>query len=295
MAATKETGWIRPVTHNEAKVCNFLLCVVCAASGFLFEDPRLYFTCMAKAFVILLFGALGTAAIFQLIARSVGTLIQTSPNAQPARIGDEIKDTVFGFAWIISTMAAWPMARAALGYETALRGDLADCAPGGSAVLYMLKAIIGLLVSDAYNYWKHRLFHHRYIWAFHKTHHSHHNPTALGGFAICPAYGFATFWPVYLFCLPSLGLYLPLHWPILVFYGLLNHYLHCGYVIKPLEKLMSPFYVMTSGWHNVHHEKGRMGYNYKPQTFGEMFTIWDILMGTHADDHYLYSGSKKPN
>ena len=29
---------------------------------------------------------------------------------------------------------------------------------------------------------KHRWFHHKGLWAFHKVHHSHHNPSALGGY-----------------------------------------------------------------------------------------------------------------
>lgn len=71
-------------------------------------------------------------------------------------------------------------------------------------------------------------------------------------------FGFATFLPIYLFTLPELGLYVPLHGPLLIFYFLLNHYLHCGYVIPAIEKILHPCYIMTSQWHNVHHEKGRM-------------------------------------
>ena len=73
------------------------------------------------------------------------------------------------------------------------------------------------------------------LWAFHKTHHSHHNPSALAGYAISPMYGFATFLPVYLFVFPWLGLYPAIHWPVLVFYFLLNHYLHCGYIVPMIE------------------------------------------------------------
>merc|ERR1712146_640596 len=97
--------------------------------------------------------------------------------------------------------------------------------------MYIIKMVAGLLVADAYNYWKHRAFHHKALWAFHKVHHFLHNPSALAGYAISPMYGFATFLPVYLFVLPELGLYLPVQWPALLFYFLLNHYLHCGYAV----------------------------------------------------------------
>jgi len=42
------------------------------------------------------------------------------------------------------------------------------------------------------------------------------------------------------FAVPELGLYMPVHWPLLVFYLLLNHYLHCGYVIAPMERVLAP-------------------------------------------------------
>lgn len=81
-------------------------------------------------------------------------------------------------------------------------------------------------------------------------------------------YAFATFFPVYFFAYPELGLYVPIHWyslwftgmsgvfnllyrPLLVFYLFLNFYLHCGYVIRPIEAVLSPLYVMSSEWHNV--------------------------------------------
>ena len=54
----------------------------------------------------------GTAMVFQWWASKVGRLIQTSDKAQPTRLGDEIKDTVFGFGWVVAAIAAWPMARA---------------------------------------------------------------------------------------------------------------------------------------------------------------------------------------
>ena len=218
----------------------------------------------------------------------------------------EIADTFVGFGVVVGAMAAWPMAYHKLGYETALRDSLDDCVPAipfvdkaspnyywAQFTCYLVKMGIGFLVADAYNYWKHRYFHHKVLWPFHKVHHSHHNPSSLAGFAVSPMYGFSTFMPVYLFSFPSLGLYLPVHWPVLVFYGLLNHYLHCGYVVPIVEWVLSPFMIMTSAWHNVHHEKGRVGFNYNAQTFGEMLWLWDWICGTYAKDHYLYAGGQK--
>lgn len=245
----------------------------------------------------LFFGSITTAYLFQLFAAQVGTKIQTGPNAQPTKMWAEIQDTFWGFGWVVGTIIAWPVSWGYLGYETAMRWDLKECIPFGDTpigpFLYLCKALFGLLAADAWNYWKHRYFHGNFLWAFHKVHHAHHNPSALGGYAVSPMFGFFTFFPIYLFCFPWVGLYVPIHWPVLVFYTLLNHYLHCGYIIHCIENVLSPLYVMTSAWHNVHHEKGRMGFDYKDQTFGEMFSIWDWICGTHAQGNYAYAGSSK--
>lgn len=262
-------------------------------------------------FVFTMVATVGTAGIFQVFVQALAKvglaeLVQTSPTAQPTLYWKELSDTVVGFGVVVGAMMAWPVANYNLGLETALRDNLDDCVPElpffqrgtpayeyAQIAYYIVKMVGGLLVADAYNYWKHRFFHHKALWAFHKVHHSHHNPSAFGGYAVSPAFGFATFWPVYLFVFPELGLYPPLHWPVLLFYLGLNHYLHCGYVVPAIEMILSPFFIMTSKWHNVHHEKGRVGFDYKPQTFGEMFSIWDIYCGTYPQGHYQWSGSAK--
>lgn len=96
-------------------------------------------------------------------------------------------------------------------------------------------------------------------------------------------YGLATFWPLIIFATPSLPMYGPVNVGVVVFYLLLNHYLHCGYVIPALEAVLAPCYVMTSAWHNTHHNRGRRGFFAKDQTFSEMLTVWDILMGTYPE------------
>jgi lathosterol oxidase len=214
-----------PVASPQLALRGNVAVVVClVGSGMLSSEPTVWYACFVRAVFYLLVGSLSTAAIFQMVARRYGKLIQASESAQPERIWDEIKHTVIGFGLVVGALIAWPMSRAAEGHETALRADLADCGvtlfvgqPHAlSVALYLVKALVGLLVADAYNYWKHRLFHSKALWAFHKTHHSHHNPSAIGGFAVEPMFSFVTFWPILLFCFPQLGLYLPLHWPILL-------------------------------------------------------------------------------
>jgi sterol desaturase/sphingolipid hydroxylase (fatty acid hydroxylase superfamily) len=107
----------------------------------------------------------------------------------------------------VACFIAWPWSRAVLGYETALRPTLAECVPGGlfpgdRALLYIVKAVVGMAFADAYNYWKHRFFHGRFLWSFHKIHHAHKNPSALGGYALSVAYGITTFFPIVFFTFP---------------------------------------------------------------------------------------------
>jgi len=286
---------MKAINYEQARMVEYALLVILTASGLLHPIPSLYYKCFGACLVILYGGSLATAVLFQAFAKMVGKLIQTSANAQPTHYMDEIKDTFLGFGVVVASIAAWPVAQSQMGIPTAMRSSLNECVPFGDTplapLMYMIKAVAGLLIADAYNYWKHRFFHGKVLWAFHKVHHSHHNPSAMAGYAVSPVFGFATFFPIYLFCFPALGLYLPLHWPILVFYGFLNHYLHCGYTIECVERVLSPLCIMTSRWHNVHHEKGRMGFNYRDQTFGEMLSLWDILMGTYPQGHYLFAGS----
>lgn len=295
--------FLQPVSFETAQKINVCVAVGLCSIGLFSETPLLWYQNFVKAYCLWVGGSLGTAGIFQLIARQVGTVIQTGPNARKESVVGEIKETLYGFGLTTAALSATPMTLVDMGHTIAFRATLTECLPGVpvslssiypiAVVLYLAKAFIGMVVADCFNYWKHRCFHHRLLWSFHKTHHSHHNPTAFAGFSISPIYALATFGPLALFSYPQLALYLPLHWPILAFYMILNHYLHCGYTIHSIEKVFRPLYIMTSGWHNAHHEKGRMGWDYKPQTFGEMSTIWDIWMGTHADGVYLYAGTKK--
>ena len=98
-----------------------------------------------------------------------------------------------------------------------------------------MSLLAGAILADAYNYWKHRLFHTSLLWPWHKYHHSHRNPSALAGYAISPVFGLATFWPIALGAVPEVNYYTPMYLGFVGFYLLLNHYLHCGYVILWLE------------------------------------------------------------
>ena len=131
------------------------------------------------------------------------------------------------------------------------------------------------MISDAWTFWKHYMFHHPSVYAIHKEHHKFHDPSTYAGFAIHPVEGFFTFWPILVMCVPQINLYAPLHLPFIGAFYSLNLYLHCGYTIPFLEKLLGMFMVNTSVWHNKHHQL-------RVTHFGEMLIIWDLIMGTHT-------------
>ena len=58
---------------------------------------------------------------------------------------------------------------------------------------------------------------------------------------------------------------------MILFYVVLNAYLHCGYVVWWVEAVLAPCGVLTSNWHNTHHNRGRRGFYAKDQTFSEGF------------------------
>merc|ERR1719461_621642 len=113
----------------------------------------------------------------------------------------------------------------------ALRPTISDCVFGltGPAAygVYFVKTMFALLAADFWNYWKHRLFHGEWLWAFHKIHHKHHNPTCYSSFSTSVLFGIATFGPIYLFAFPETALYAPIHLPVLLALYMQNFYLHC--------------------------------------------------------------------
>lgn len=292
---------IRPLNAEEAEFADKCIGVVLVASGMFHSSPKEYYTLLPKALFWVMAVQIGTACICQKIFSTCGRLIQTSPNAQKEHVKKELIDTFWGMGLVVASAFAWLFANIHAGKPTGFTkptvdgyelNTLDDCFPfipgfaalpdAAKVALYIVKIVVVLLAADFYNYWKHRAFHDKWLWSFHKSHHAHHNPSALGGYAVSILYGLTTFGPMYFFVLPIAGMYLPLHAPPLVFFYFLNHYLHCGYTVDALERMLQPFYIISSAWHNYHHEKGRQGVEYKEQTFSEMFIFWDLYYGTHV-------------
>lgn len=54
-----------------------------------------------------------------------------------------------------------------------------------------------------------------------------------------------------------------------------NVYLHCGYTIDFIEKILPIFFINTSEYHNVHHSKVNIH-------FGEILNLWDYIYNSGA-------------
>ena len=81
---------------------------------------------------------------------------------------EEFCDTTSAM-FVIACMATWPVTQHRLGQWTSLRWTLAET--GNGVAGYIAKAIVGILLADLWNYWKHRLLHWRLFYAFHKVSH----------------------------------------------------------------------------------------------------------------------------
>lgn len=282
---------LQPLKADAVNVVNMLVIGMLWSLGMLDENPEQWYkTCCMLVVKILALHYL-TAGIVQLIARRFGELIQTSENAPQEHYVAEILQTILGFGLVCAPLLAWSTVRSDRGQPTAWKWSLVECMPPFAkeshiAVqigLYMVQMILGILAFDAFNYFKHRAFHSHLLWPFHKYHHSHRNPSAFTGYAVSPMYSLATFWPLALFAMPENPMYVPIYGTFVVFYLLLNHYLHCGYVLPCVENVLGPCFFMTSVWHNTHHNRGRRGWEKGDQTFAEMLTLWDIWLGTYSE------------
>ncbi len=191
------------------------------------------------------------------------------PRRRPALVLRGTRDTALA-AWIAACLLAWPLSRMAVGARTGLVWSLAEA---GGALRVGLQTAAAVLVLDAWLYWKHRLLHTRWLFAFHRAHHVYRDPTALAGFAVGPVESVLTFWPVVLVAVPEAVHWAPLYFALVGGFVLLNFYLHAGIASRLLEATLPRLYVNTSAFHNRHHANAEVN-------FGEALTLWDHLCRT---------------
>lgn len=259
--------------HRVAPVIDWGVLVLLFASGVLHPAVSLFYQSFAILFAVLVAIILGAGFIVYKISEYRGQRIQGQRKKSPP-IAHEIFESVRAM-FIAASLAAWPVALYRAGYPTGYAFTLQEM--GLSWWMVVLQMYAGIVLIDAYTYWKHRLLHTRLFYAFHKHHHSFRDPTPFSGFAVGPVESVLTFWPVVLICIPEAKHFVPLYVTAVGSFVLLNLYLHCGVTFSWAEKVLPKIGLNSSAWHNVHHSD-------VIANFGEVSFIWDKLCKTSRQD-----------
>ncbi|MDI1476469.1 sterol desaturase family protein [Polyangium sp. y55x31] len=243
--------------------------VALTAAGLLHGSPGTWFSSLGVSFAVLVVPVLSGAAIVTWLSRRLGARIQ-GPRIKPAPMAREAFETARAM-YVAACLMAWPLTAWRLGHPTGLVWDLD--AHGVSLARVLVQTFLGVMVIDAWLYWKHRLLHTRLLFGFHKSHHVFRDPTAFAGFAVAPVEALLTFWPILFLCMPEAVHWAPLYFALVVGFVNLNFYLHCGVTLSWVEKTLPRIFLNTSAFHNVHHARANTH-------FGEALYLWDVLCGT---------------
>ncbi|APR81199.1 Sterol desaturase family protein [Minicystis rosea] len=234
--------------------------------------PRLFYLSLLGGFVAIAGSVLTGAAIVTWISERRPVRLQ-GPRRKPALALRGARDTALA-AWVAASLLAWPLSRLEAGLPVGLTWSIEEA---GGAPRAVLQTLAGVLVIDAWLYWKHRLLHTRWLFPFHRGHHVYRDPTAFAGFAVGPVESLLTFWPVVVWAHPKAVHWVPLYFGLVGGFVLLNFYLHSGVASRFLEATLPRLYVNTSAFHNRHHANAEVH-------FGEAFTLWDHLCRTRESD-----------
>ena len=177
--------------------------------------------------------------------------------------------------FVVACLAAWPVGMARMGLPTGMAWTLEQM--GIPLWLAILQMIGGIVVIDAWTYWKHRILHTKLLFSFHRPHHAFRDPTPFAGFAIGPLEAVMTFWPLLLICWPPAKHFAPMYFSAIVGFVCLNLYLHCGVTFVWMERILPKIGLNSSAWHNVHHSHVNVN-------FGEVSFLWDRLCKTSKQD-----------
>ena len=236
------------------------------------EGPRLFYASFLAGFAAIAGFVLAGAALVTWWSERRADRLQ-GPRRRPALVLREARDTALA-AWVAACLLAWPLSRLEAGAPTGLTWSLADA---GGATRAVLQTAAGVIVLDAWLYWKHRLLHTRWLFPFHRGHHVYRDPTPFAGFAVGPVESLLTFWPVAIWAHPKAVHWAPLYYGLVVAFIGLNFYLHCGVASRLLERTLPRLFLNTSAFHNRHHANAEVN-------FGEALTLWDHLCRTREED-----------
>lgn len=183
------------------------------ALGLLYPNRDTWFESLRDLFVFLAIHYLVTSTVWEILspilARPRYERLQAKKTDNPLYL-EEIRDSL-ATMYIIATLSAWPLAMQRDGYPNAFKKNIGEAAFFDSYVFYGLnmgyvyyfaKIFVTSMWADAWTFWKHYSFHHPSVYAIHKGHHVHHNPSTFAGFALHPIEAFGTFCPILAMCVP---------------------------------------------------------------------------------------------
>ncbi len=249
------------------------LLVAMTAAGLLHPDPGLFFAGLLQCFAVLTAIVLGGAYVSHKLSQRSGTRIQ-GPRRGRSMILQEAYESTRAM-YTVACISAWPIAQIQMGDPSGLVWTTE--AAGGGMLTIVAQFFFGVILADAWTYWKHRLLHTQLFFGFHKQHHSFRDPTPFAGFAISPFEALLTFCPIFLLCIPGAPHYAPMYFGLIAAFVGLNFYLHCGVTYRLAEWLLPKLLLNSSAHHNLHHSKANVN-------FGEVSFFWDRLCKTSWAD-----------
>lgn len=233
------------------------------------QGPALFYGAVAAGFVGIAATVLAGAALFTWVSERSPARLQ-GPRRRPRFAWRGARDTALA-AFVAACFLAWPLSRMWANEPTGLVWSLEEA---GGLWSVVIGNVVAIVVLDAWLYWKHRLLHLRWMFPFHRAHHSYRDPTSFSSFAVGTVESVLTFWPVVLLAFPWAPHYAPVYFGLVIGFVTLNLYLHCGASSKLVEAVLPRAWLNTSTYHNRHHADANVN-------FAEALIVWDHLMGTH--------------
>ena len=260
--------------QKAAPYIDALVVVLGGLSGLLHPARMTFYGSALETFLLIIVPLFALSGLVYVLSERYGNRIQGERRKTPPFASE-----AFGTAraaLVVALMAAWPIGLSRAGMETGLVWTLEEMGLPWWAII--LQMYLGIVLVDAWTYWKHRLLHTKLLFPFHKHHHTFRDPTPFSGFAVGPVETVLTFWPLLLVCFPPAKHFAPLYFSAIAGFVLLNLYLHCGVTFNFLERILPRLMLNSSAWHNVHHSDVNAN-------FGEVSYIWDKWCKTTLADH----------
>lgn len=145
---------------------------------------------------------------------------------------------------------------------------------GLSQLPLAVQVLLALLLADFIGYWLHRMMHTRWLWRFHRIHHSSEQLDWLSYARFHPVDFILYYTPVALLMSfvgfsPEVGLYVG---PFILFYS--------GFLHANVSWTLGPLRTVLSGpvFHRWHHTRQPQGQN---KNFAPTFAFYDRLFGTY--------------